>query len=87
VNKSRRALLAIVVIASVFIIIAPIGWPEVRYRMALRKYRFGATAETLERETGARIKLRKNGNYLGETRTTSTSAVILATMHALTPIT
>lgn len=39
-------------------------WPEIRFRLALPKYRFGATAEILERELGIQIRLRKNGNYL-----------------------
>jgi hypothetical protein len=39
-------------------------WPEIRYNNALRKYKFGATAETLEGEIDIHIELRKNGNFL-----------------------
>jgi len=41
-------------------------WPEIRYRTALPKYKFGVTAEALEREIGVPIQLRKNGNYLAD---------------------
>jgi len=50
--------------ATVLITIAALCWPELRYRRSLPKYRFGTTAEALEREIGIRIQLRKNGNYL-----------------------
>jgi hypothetical protein len=43
---------------------AAIIWPEIRYKRALPKYKFGSTAEALEGETGIRIELHKNGNYL-----------------------
>ena len=33
-------------------------------RRPLPKYRFGITAEALERESCIRVELRKNGNYL-----------------------
>ena len=50
--------------ASVLVAAIALCWPEIRYRTALPKYRFGITAETLEREIGIRVDLRKNGNYL-----------------------
>ena len=52
--------------AIVLMAIAAVCWPEIRYRTALPKYRFGMTAEALERESGARIERRKNGNYLDD---------------------
>lgn len=61
-----RKRLALAVGAIVLVAIAALCWPELRYHTALPKYRFGITAEALEREIGVRIELSKNGNYLPE---------------------
>jgi hypothetical protein len=66
VKTSGRKLLGLAVGATVLATIAALCWPEICYRRALPKYRFGVTAETLEREAGVRIFLHKNGNYLPE---------------------
>ena len=65
-KTSRRKSLALAATGVVLATIAMLCWPELQYRQALPKYRFGATAETLEREIGTSIRLRKNGNYLPE---------------------
>jgi hypothetical protein len=66
VKTSRRKSLALAATGVVLATIAMLCWPELQYRQALPKYRFGATAETLKREIGTSIRLRKNGNYLPE---------------------
>jgi len=66
VNASARKCLALVAGATVLVAMAALCCPEILYRRALRKYRFGITAEALQRKIGVRIQLRKNGNYLAD---------------------
>jgi hypothetical protein len=66
VNTFRWKRPTLVAGAILLVAIVALVWPEVCYRGALRKYKFGVTAEALERETGAHIELRKNGNYLSD---------------------
>src|SRR5437762_14316469 len=61
-EKKRWAMLGMALLVAATT--TAVCWPEIRYRSALPKYRFGITAEALERESGIRIELRKNGNYL-----------------------
>jgi hypothetical protein len=55
---TAAVLLLLISVATIFV------WPEIRFRTALQKYKFGITAATIERETGSHIDLRKIGNYL-----------------------
>lgn len=63
-NAFTRKSLALVAGVTVLVATAALCWPEIPYRRALAKYRFGITAEALQREIGIPIVLRKNGNYL-----------------------
>ena len=60
----RRKWLVTALGAIALIAVVALGWPEVRYKTALTKYKLGSTAETLQREIGVQINLCKNGNYL-----------------------
>jgi hypothetical protein len=64
VKSSGKKWSAAVIVLLLAFLAATIIWPEIRYKSALPKYKFGATAKALERETGNRIEVRKNGNYL-----------------------
>src|SRR6266404_552378 len=69
VKTSGRKCLAFVAGATVLVAIAALCWPEILYRRALPKYRLGITGETLQREIGIRVELRKNGNCLTDDAT------------------
>jgi hypothetical protein len=63
---SERRFWGLALAVAILVIGAALLWPELRYRIAMPKYKFGMTAEALEREIGVQIELRKNGNYLAD---------------------
>ncbi len=65
-KTSRRKYLAIGAGVAVLVALGGLFWPEIVFRRALSKYRFGITAEALQREIGIPVTLHKNGNYLAD---------------------